>query len=225
MRTKTLLLTAALTAAGAATLLAQTYSANVVGYINVTNYPGFNLIANQLNASPDNKITNIIPADKVPNESSVYKLNPATGLFDSLTSIDQAWEGNNLDLSVGPGEGMFTKITGLNNVVLTFVGDVKLSSSVPIVEGFSIVSSALPIAGALDAALPSGLGYPGRNGDSVYQYSATLRLYNHINSLVDGAWEGTDSVSPQIAVGEAFFVKNTGGAGHAPWAQSYTVGQ
>ena len=48
MRTKALLLTAALGLASVATSMAQAvYSVNVVGYINLTMKPGFNLVANQ----------------------------------------------------------------------------------------------------------------------------------------------------------------------------------
>ena len=46
MRTKTLLLTAALSAAGIATSMAQVYSANAVGYVNKLIPTGFSMIAN-----------------------------------------------------------------------------------------------------------------------------------------------------------------------------------
>jgi len=221
MRTKTLLLTAALSAAGVATSLAQTYSQNVVGYINVTNFPGFNLIANQLNASPDNKVTTIIPATAIPNNSAVYKLLP-NGTYTSITSVDGAWEGDDT-IAFGPGEGVFIDIKGAANVVLTFVGEVKLSSSVAINAGYSIVSSSLPLSGALDAAAP-GMAFPTQNDDQVYQYNAASRQYTGINTFVDGAWEGTGNGNPpQISIGEAFFVNAK--AGHPAWVQTYTVGQ
>ena len=75
MRTKTLLLTAALTAAGVATSMAQVYSVNMVGYINQSIPQGFSMIANQLNASPDNKVTTLLPAP--PASTSVFKFNAA----------------------------------------------------------------------------------------------------------------------------------------------------
>ena len=46
MRTKTLLLTAALSAAGIASSMAQVYSVNAVGYVNTPLVTGFNLISN-----------------------------------------------------------------------------------------------------------------------------------------------------------------------------------
>src|SRR5258707_15596446 len=57
MRTKTLFLTAAFSAAGMATSMAQTvYSVNIVGYINLPIVHGLSLVANQLNASPNNSV-------------------------------------------------------------------------------------------------------------------------------------------------------------------------
>ena len=46
MRTKTLLLTAALAAAGVVSSMAQVYSVNSVGYVNLTLPNGFSMIAN-----------------------------------------------------------------------------------------------------------------------------------------------------------------------------------
>src|SRR2546427_12593550 len=81
MRTKTLLLTAALTAAGALSSMAQVYSVNIVGYINLTIPKGFSMIANQLNASPDNTLATVLAS--VPENTTVYKFNAVAGHYDS----------------------------------------------------------------------------------------------------------------------------------------------
>src|SRR5437763_15367210 len=61
MRTKTLLLTAAVLAAGLGASVAQTvFSVNAVGYVNVTIKPGYNLICNPLNGS-NNVISTVMP--------------------------------------------------------------------------------------------------------------------------------------------------------------------
>ena len=60
MRTKTLFLTAALSAVGMATSMAQTvYSVNIVGYINLPVVHGLSLVANQLNAAPNNSVVGL----------------------------------------------------------------------------------------------------------------------------------------------------------------------
>ena len=63
MRTKTLLLSAAALAAGVVTsMAANTYSVNVVGYINVTVQPGFNIIGNQLDVDGVDTISTVLNA-------------------------------------------------------------------------------------------------------------------------------------------------------------------
>ena len=54
--------------------MAQVYSVNIVGYINLTLPKGFTLIANQLNGSPDNKLETVIPAP--PENTTIYKFIP-----------------------------------------------------------------------------------------------------------------------------------------------------
>src|SRR5713226_3736027 len=97
MRTKTLLLTAALSAAGALTSMAQVYSVNIVGYINLSIPAGFSMMANQLNNSVDNKVTTLLPAP--PLGTAVFQFVPASG---SYLSIDYAgaWEGDLLDMTL-----------------------------------------------------------------------------------------------------------------------------
>jgi hypothetical protein len=85
MRTKTLLLTAALSAAGIATSMAQNvYSVNMVGYINKTMPKGLSMIANQLNASPNNKVTTLFgtPAlvDLGPGVPGAITINKFNGI-------------------------------------------------------------------------------------------------------------------------------------------------
>src|SRR5205823_10525287 len=76
MRTKTLILTAVLSAAGLATSFAQNpvYSQNAVGYINVNLSAGYTLIACQLNASPNNSLETLFGTLLVAGDT-VYKFN------------------------------------------------------------------------------------------------------------------------------------------------------
>src|SRR5882672_2548950 len=126
MRTKTLLLTAVLGIAGAATSMAQAvYSVNVVGYINLTMKPGFNLVANQLKASPDNKLNSVLPA--APLESQVLKFannNYSTDISDGSVWLDNA-TGNPSATTVSPGEGFFFYNPGTVNSTATLVGEVR----------------------------------------------------------------------------------------------------
>jgi hypothetical protein len=219
MRTKTLLLTAALAAAGAATSMAQVYSVNMVGYINTSVPTGFSMLANQLNASPDNKVVNILPAP--PNNTAIFKFDRASGGYVSISYLGGAWEGDDLDMTLNPGEGVF--ISAGTAFTATFVGEVQLSSTVPIGSGFQMVSSALPQSLPLDGAPPAGLGFPIANGDETYQFDRTSGGYIS-NSYLGGAWEGDGGgAAPVPGIGEAFWVNRTS-APAGNWVRNFTVG-
>jgi hypothetical protein len=219
MRTKTLLLAAVLGVATVATSLAQTvYSVNIVGYINKSLPVGFSMVANQLNAAPDNKVTTLFASAAV-NNMSVFKFAPATGGYVQLNYIDGAWEGDDLNMTLNPGEGVF--VYSPSAATATFVGEVQLQSSVPVPSGFSIISSAIPQKAPLSGAPPAGLGFPIANGDSVYQFNPATGGYIQ-NSYVDGAWEGDGGgAAPQPEVAEAFFFYN--GAAAKTWDRTFTV--
>jgi hypothetical protein len=229
MRTKTLLITAALCAAGAATSMAQVYSVNMVGYINKTLPTGFSLVANQLNASPDNKITTLLPAP--PNSTTIYKFNRATQLYDNMTFVtglgwDDGGTGVAATMTANPGEGFFIFVdpteapTGLP---VTFVGEVQLSSSVAINTGFQIISSALPQSLPLEGAPPVGLGFVPQNGDTVYRFNPATQLYLTDEYIAGLGWQGdAGNVAPTVQVGEAFFLSATTGA--RSWTRTFTVG-
>jgi len=222
MRTKTLLLTAALTAAGAATSLAQAvYSQNIVGYINLTVQPGFSMIANQLNASPNNKVTSIIAAP--PNNTQIYKFDPSTGGFVQNTFVGGTWEGDDLDMTLNPGEGVFIKNSTASNFTITLLGEVALQSSIAIPTGFSVRSSALPIAGKLTDPLPTGLGFPVQSLDNIFAVDRATGGFAQ-DTFIGGAWEGDHGGEvPLVALGESFFFKAA--AGHPNWVQNFSVGQ
>src|SRR5258707_9446070 len=72
MKTKTLLLTAALAAAGAASAMAQNvYSVNAVGYINKSVQSGFSLLSNPFVVSNES-LDALMPTP--PEGTTVYKL-------------------------------------------------------------------------------------------------------------------------------------------------------
>src|ERR1043166_2369568 len=101
MRTKTLFLAAALSAAGLATSLAQSsnvYSLNVVGYINLQLTNGFNLIANQLDldGTGTNNTLNTSIGTNVPNLTRVYTYQPASINYQFATLVSGVWQGANL---------------------------------------------------------------------------------------------------------------------------------
>src|SRR5438046_1261359 len=95
MRTKALLLADAFAAAGVATSMAQIYSVNAVGYVNVTLDAGFNMVSNPLNAA-DNTVgglfKNITPS--IPPGFKVFVFNNTTGAFNTVSwnDLDSVFE-------------------------------------------------------------------------------------------------------------------------------------
>jgi hypothetical protein len=212
MRTKTLVLSAALSAACIASAMAQgtVYSVNVVGYVKVDLQAGFTMIANPLNA-PTNTIAALLP--DVPDGTVIYKFDSAKQSFSVNAKDFGEWSLPNDTLA--PGEGAFIKVAA--PVTVTFVGEVMQGSlSTPIPAGFSIKSSQVP----LDQVALSGAGgqdFPAVDGDVVYRFNPTTQSYS-ILSFDFGEW----SVVPKPTLGESFFVKK---AAAATWTRTFTVPQ
>jgi hypothetical protein len=202
MRTKALLLTAMLSAAGLLTASAQAvYSVNVVGYINIEVPAGFSLIANQLDNGQGNLINDVLP--DVPFGAELFKFDPATAGFVNSANFG-SWEPN---LTLAPGEGAFLQVDSATT--LTFVGEVMQgnSLSVNVPAGFSIASSIVPQSAPLE-----DLGFPAEFGDEVFFYR-------------NGAFENSSAfpefTPPAIpGVGEAFFIQTESAK---TWTRSFSV--
>jgi len=196
------------------------FSANMVGYYRLNLCASFSLLANQFDVAGGNTVSNIFTAP--PDNTQVYKFNPATGGYSSMTFVDGAWEGNHLGLTANPGEGIFV----YTPVAFTqrFLGDVRLNSSVPITPGLNLISAPVPQAGPLDIAPPGGLGFPICEGDQIFQWLCGGDGYI-ANSFIDGAWEGDlAGARPNIAIGEAFFLMRVGTCGGLTWNRTVLVG-
>lgn len=210
MRTQLLLATAALAALGAFSASAQVYSVNAVGYVNVTVPAGagrFALVANQLNASPNNAISNIFAG--VPEGTLVYSWGGSS--FTIATFEFGEW--SNGGVEVGPGSGAFIRNPGATAVTVTFVGEVPqgtLTTTYP--AGFTLLSSKVPQAGALQATL----GFTPGEGDIVYKWNVADQRYD-LSTFEFGEWAPS---APSLAVGEGFFLKaNAAGT----WTRNFSV--
>jgi hypothetical protein len=222
MRTKTLLLTAALGAAGIATSMAQVYSVNAVGYVNTTLLPGFNLISNPLNNTAGNTIQNLFGTGwngTIPNLTVVYYFNPTTDAFVSAQYDDLVGAFDppaNASQVVAPGDGVFVFNAGNANATVTFVGEVPqgAASNTQIPAGFSIKGSTVPAAGPI-----GGMNFPAQNGDIIYKWNPNTDAYETSN--FDSLFGGWDPM-PNIGVGEGFWVFNSRTTSVA-WDRNFSV--
>lgn len=223
MRTKTLLLTAAIMAAGLGASMAQVYSVNAVGYVNKT-FPngGLALVSNPLNGT-NNLLNTILP--NVPSDTLMFRFNgssyndaeffvdPATGWLDG--------GGNPSTTVLKPGEGFFLVFPpGSGSVTITFVGEVpqgNLTNAIP--AGFSIRAHQVPQQVGLSAT-----GFPADPDDILYFWNyAGQGWKDAVQYLGGGSWVDTgtgNTFDPAPAVAEGFFV---GKANSGNWTRNFSV--
>jgi hypothetical protein len=219
MRTKALLLTAAIGAAGIATSMAQVYSVNAVGYVNVTvpviGNPSYAILANPLNGT-NNNIKTILPS--VPVGATVLKFDPALGFSDPETYFGPAigWDPGTMNLN--PGEGFFVALdaAGGSTATFTFVGEVPQGNLTNDVRtGYNLLSSQVPQSGAVQSVL----GLNATAGDTILLWLAAVQQYSDPYTYF-GAAIGWDPAEPVIEVGTGFFILS--GSNYS-WGRSFTV--
>jgi hypothetical protein len=207
--------------------VAQVYSVNAVGYVNLSLPVGFSMVANPLDAGAgNNTVTKLFaPANlsATPTSCRVYVFNNATGGYSVATfsSVTSAWGGAGAALEIAPGDGVFFQNSTAAALTATFVGEVKQGSlSTPIPQGFSIKASQVPQAIDPDATtLPASDRLPGAVGDRVYRYNAATGGYTTFTfSSVTGAWNPS---LPTFNVGESFFFQRVNPA--TAWTRTFSV--
>jgi len=220
MRTKSLLLAAALTAAGIASIQAQSnvYSLNVVGYANISLVAGFNLIANPLDLDGTglNNTVNTVFSNSLPSGSTAYAFSGG-----AYTSAGYSTKGGwappagvtAVNAALQPGGGVFVQVPSATTV--TVVGNVLQGAlAQPYVAGFTMLSSKVPQAGLLQ----TDLGYVPAGADLVYQFNSAGQTYFPAKGYTTkGGWGPSQ---PTIGVGEAFFLSSSLGG---TWTRNFTV--
>lgn len=236
MRTKTLLLTAAIGAAGIASSMAQVFSENAVGYYVRDLVQGYNLVANQLN-NGDNNLNTILPDGQASlNNGRILKWDAAGQTFtqpDTYFNVgdgtggwfDSAFAPSSTTLS--PGEGAFLQVPSATSI--TLVGEVPqgdLSVAIPV--NFSLISQPTPQALALDAGADA---VPADDNDRVLFWDAAAQAYESPKTFfVDpssgtGDWYNPDFslADVSVAVGEGFFYNRNSSNGATSWDRQFSV--
>jgi uncharacterized protein YkuJ len=208
MRTKALILTAAVGAMSIASSMAQVYSVNAVGYVNIAAPSGFSMIAHQF-VVPSRTLASLLP-NPLP-ATQIYKLTPTGYQISTFDDIDLVWTPDP-NATIDLGGGAFINSPGPQT--LTFVGEVPQGSLVtPTPAGFSIRSSQVPQAGTVTA-----LGLIGQPADQIYKLGPTgYEIFTFDD--IDLVWSPTE---PSVAVGESFFLNKAPG-GSATWTRTFSV--
>jgi len=211
MRTKTLLLTAALAAAGAASAMAQNvYSVNAVGYVNKSVVNGYSIVANPFVVANES-LDALVPAPN--NGTTVYK--PVGGTFEIRTYDDSipAWDPDGATtLNLGGGAIFFNPGAAFT---ITFVGEVKQGSPVsnPVAAGLQIKSSQIPQSGVMSA-----LGFNPAGLNTVYQYAPNGSDF--IINTYDPTIPGWDPSEPTVGIAEGFWIDSANGE---TWNRNFSV--
>jgi hypothetical protein len=238
MRTK-LLAAAALLAAGAFSMQAQSnvYSLNVVGYVNLTLRPGYNLVTAQLTtpsatAAINTVLTNIVGLD---DGSTLFGWDSALQTFKQAANYvgtppdGPAWYNADytaLSPETTPrGTSFFIQNIGAANATLTLVGEVPQGAntiSVPNNNGF--LGDFVPVSQEIATN-----GFPIQDGNTLTTWDNVAQGYtvalNGIGTPPDGpAWYNADYtavVKFAPAVGQGFLHNSINGS--APWNRNFTV--
>jgi hypothetical protein len=225
MRTKALLLAAALTAAGIASTMAQSnvYSLNVVGYVNVTMVDGFTLVSTPLN-NANNAVSNLLA--NAPLDTTVYTFSGGNFVLNNLDLFGGGWQDPTQDLS--PGKGYFVRNVSGGPYTNTYVGEVLQGTlTVTLGSGFTLVGSKVPQAGFYTDLGGNADQTTFGLDDTIYRFAGgNFILYN--NDLFGGGWSGgppapDTAKGPLIGVAEGFFYRNV--SGNAAWVRTFTVPQ
>ena len=224
MRTKSLVVAVALLSGAIGSSLAQVYSVNIVGYINLKLNPGLNLIVNQL-ASDTDDLNSFMPS--APDGTVAFRFDPAAQAYlDGVTFLDGiGWypasgRANDPIKSIPLGEGFFVHIPGSTGTTVTFVGEVALNSTNRIPGNYSLKGSIIPQAASL-----GDLEFIAADGDAVYQWDALLQRFNAPSAYLEDsqAWQPGE---PNVVVGEGFLLFRNPALATPDkwWIRHYSVG-
>lgn len=199
--------------------MAQVYSVNAVGYVNLDLPAGFSLIANPLN-NGQNKLSAVIPT--APDGTTVFKFDGVGFDANAPSYIDgfgwfQAPPADVNNYTLAPGQGVFISLPSAAK--LTFVGEVPQGTlTTPVPSGFSILASQVPQAGTLTTAL----GFTGADNDTFFKFLRAQQKYddNTPQFFAEGG-VGWFPAEPTLEVGESFFLLRTSAAG--TWTRTFSV--
>ena len=235
---KTLLIAAAALAVAVTSSQAQVYSANVVGYYNLTMpSTGYNFVSVQLNVGVSNGASEVLGT--IPDGTQILTWNPSAATFvvnfydtgAGATLPAASWYMSDYSTITNqpvlkPGTALF--VVPSSNVTNTFVGTVISSNVNNLVNGYNMAASALPLGGASTNTLYNLNGIPDGTQTLRWNFATQKYVINFYDTgagaTVPGAsWYMSDystaTNAPNFSVGEGLFIVP---AGAYAYSQTYT---
>jgi hypothetical protein len=227
MRTKTVLLSALLGALGSIAVNAQNvYSLNAVGYINVTVYPGYNIVSCPLLATPDNTLNTLLPNTNGQYKKwQVYTYTPTNANpYAADSGVASSWLGGGLE-TINPGQAIWLFNPSNTVSTVTFVGTVPTGPMTNILysSSFNLIGSVVPASG--DIITNSIMLFSNAvKKDQVYTYTPTNASpytgYSATGNNLSTNWPLGDPILP--VVGGGFWYFNAQLTNNY-WVENYSV--
>jgi hypothetical protein len=203
--------------------MAQVYSVNSVGYINLNMLPGLNAICNQLNTG-GNSLNEVLPLPADMAGCQVFSFinnNYLSDIYDGTAWLDNA-TGDPSVRPVAPGKGFFfSNETGSPRTV-TFVGEVPQGTTltVAIPQGLRFSGPIVP----QELSLTMANGFPQIAGLQFLTYNRATQGFDSL--INDGTqWLDNDTGDPADArplVGQGFFTSNSDTTDYS-WVRCFNV--
>jgi hypothetical protein len=176
--------------------------------VAVTVKPGFNLVANPLNAS-DSTIGSLFKKmdGGVPGGTTIYRFVNGSFVPVIWDDLDNKFVPESLAVEpTFPGGGVFLWLPGSDEKVLRFSGTRPRGLCISIPRGFSLLSNGAPQPAPPEIA-PAVIGNnPG--GDVLFRYNPVTKAYTpHIYDDLDNTWIPP---LPTIPPGEAYLYYRAG---------------
>jgi hypothetical protein len=227
MRTKTILLSALLGALGSVSVHAQNvYSLNAVGYINVTLYPGYNMVSCPLWATDptgavDNTLSNLFV-----NTNGTYRswqFYGWNGNYINDSGTKTGWVAGGTQ-TINPGQGIWVDNPSNITTTVTFVGTVPTGLTTNVLSpGYNLIGSVVPASG--DIVTNSIMNFTNAvKKDQVYTYNPVTLSYSDYSAAGNPAnWNATgDPILPTVGAALWYFNGTTSNTTNY-WVEDYTV--
>jgi hypothetical protein len=206
----------------------QVYSANVVGYYNITLPAGkSSLISVQMTTGSGDTSINAMLTNSIPDGSTLLFWNGSRFSDSQVFVADPGvWADGSSNISTNklpPGLGAYLTLAAPATV--TIVGQVPQGSATNVVGLNQAQVRSIPTPAAVGFDNPLYGKLPAADGDTLLQWNVAQQKYSTSYLYVGGAnvWtaDGINATNPSPAVGEAFLHFHTGAA--ANWVFNFTV--
>jgi hypothetical protein len=211
MRTKTLLIAAAALAVGVASSMAQTYSQNIVGYVNTPILTGYNLLVAPVSPNTTNNAEAVLPS--LASGDVVLVWNGGGYNVDYFNGPNDWYDVNFNPISqpaLLPGEGFFYQNNTGSPKTNTFVGTVQLSNTVALATGYGLVGSTAPIGASIES---TNFNIPFASGDVVLVWNGGGYNVDYFNGPADWYDVNFNPIAvPTLSLSQGFFYQNNTGS-------------